>query len=204
MLLRGGAAVDTDEDFTYRRRHAAIAQDAALDGIYVIRTSVAQAQLDATQTVRIYKGLSKVERAFRSIKSVDLKVRPIYHHLADRVRAHVFLCLLAYYVEWHMRERLAPMLFDDEDPAGAEARRASAVAPAQVSTHAEHKAAAKRSDDDLPIHSFQTLLADLATIVKNRIRIVFQGPHAETKTFDRLTRPTPLQQKALDLLGVRL
>ena len=193
-----------EEGFTYQREEAAIAAEAALDGIYVVRTSVAESLLQEAPTVQAYKGLSKVERAFRSLKSVDLKIRPIYHHLADRVRAHVLLCVLAYYVEWHMRSALAPLLFDDEDPQGGERRRKSPVAPAQVSERAEHKAATKRSDDDQPIHSFHSLLADLATIAKNRIQVALPGTTTETRTFDRITRPTPLQQKALDLLGVHL
>ena len=195
----------SDEGFAYRRNQQAIEDEIALDGIYVIRTSVPETVLDEGETVQAYKDLSKVERAFRSLKSIDLKVRPIYHHLANRVRAHVFLCMLAYYVEWHMRSRLAPLLFDDEDKATAEARRDSPVAPAQVSEQAQRKAASKRTDDDLTVHSFQTLLADLATIVKNRIQIQFAEPEKlEVKTFERITRPTPLQQKAFDLLGVRL
>jgi hypothetical protein len=144
--------------------------------------------------------LAAVERAFRSFKTVDLKVRPIYHHLEKRVRAHVFLCLLAYYVEWHMRERLAPLLFDEDNRAEANALRASIVAPAQRSASAAHKAAAKRTREGWPVHSFHTLLADLATIVKNRIEPTIAG----AAPFDQITRPTPLQQHALELLGVRL
>lgn len=190
----------TEEAFSYQRDDARIAEEAALDGIYVIRTSVPKEKLDAEETVRAYKDLSTVERAFRSYKTVDLKVRPIYHHLADRVRAHVFLCMLAYYVEWHMRKALAPLLFDDEDKQGAEAQRPSIVAKAEPSHTARRKAHTKRTEDGLPVHSFQTLLADLATIVKNRIRPKLPGVEA----FDHVTQPTPLQQQALDLLGVRL
>jgi len=191
----------TDEHFGYRRDEAQIAHEAALDGFYVIRTSVPAEVLDAEATVRAYKGLARVERAFRSLKSVDLKVRPVYHRLAGRVRAHVFLCMLAYYVEWHMRRALAPMLFDDEDPRGGEAKRASVVAPAQRSDSALAKAASKRTADGQPVHSFQSLLSDLATIVKNRV-----VPKAcdDRQPFDLLTRPTALQQRALELLGVRL
>jgi transposase len=190
-----------EEDlFTYHRNTARIAEEAALDGLYVIRTSVPAEVLTAPETVAAYKGLSVVERAFRSYKSVDLKVRPIYHHLADRVRAHVFLCMLAYYVEWHMRQVLAPLLFDDDDKASAAAQRASIVAPAQVSEKAQRKARTQRTDEGLPVHSFQTLLADLATIVKNRIQPRLPG----AIPFDQITRPTPLQQRALDLLAVRL
>jgi transposase len=129
----------TEEAFSYQRDDARIAEEAALDGIYVIRTSLPKEKLDAEETVRAYKDLSSVERAFRSYKTVDLKVRPIYHHLADRVRAHVFLCMLAYYVEWHMRKALAPLLFDDEDKQGAEAQRPSIVAKAEPSHTARRK-----------------------------------------------------------------
>lgn len=190
----------TDERLSYRRDAARIAHEAALDGLYAIRTSLPAEVLDAEATVRAYKGLSRVERAFRSLKSVDLKVRPIYHHLAGRVRAHVFVCMLAYYVEWHMRTVLAPMLFDDEDCEGAESRRDSVVAPARVSLSAERKACTLRTTDGQPVHSFQTLLADLATIVKNHIQPNLAGAPA----FDKTTRPTALQRQALDLLGVRL
>ena len=190
----------TDDGFTYGRDVHRIAQEAALDGVYVIRTSVAETDLAPEETVRAYKALSGVERAFRSYKTVDLRVRPIYHYLADRVRAHVLLCLLAYYVEWHMRQALAPMLFDDDDKAAAEAQRASVVAPAQPSAKARRKASRQRTDAGEPVHSFQTLLVDLATIVKNRIEPKIAG----AQPFDQVTRPTPLQQKVLDLLRVRL
>ena len=129
-----------------------IAAEAALDGLYVVRTSLAQTRLDAEGAVRAYKRLSAVERAFRSLKTVDLKVRPVFHRTADRVRAHVFLCMLAYYVEWHMRARLKPLLFDDHDPAAAEAARTSIVAPARVSEAAGEKARGKRTADGLPVH----------------------------------------------------
>jgi len=189
----------TDSSFQYERDTDRIASEAALDGFYVIRSSVPAETLDPEQTVRAYKSLSHVERAFRSFKTVDLKVRPIHHWLADRVRAHVFLCMLAYYVEWHMREALAPILFDDDDRAAAEASRTSPVAPAKRSAKAERKAATKRTADDGPVHSFQTLLADLATIVKNRIEPNVPG----AETFEKITRPTAAQQRALDLLGIQ-
>ena len=124
----------TETALTWRRNADAIAAEAALDGLYIVRTSVPATELDAEHTVRAYKGLSVVERAFRSLKTVDLKVRPIYHYAASRVRAHVFLCMLAYYVEWHMRQRLKALLFDDEEPQAAQAARASVVAPAEVSS----------------------------------------------------------------------
>ena len=195
----------TEQGFRYQRNDSGIAQEAALDGIYVIRTSVAETILDDSDTVRAYKQLAVVERAFRSLKTIDLKVRPIYHHLAERVRAHVLLCMLAYYVEWHMRQRLAPILFDDDDKASAEALRTSPVAPAQPSLRAQGKAQSKLTEEGMPVHSFQTLLADLATITKNCVQVTIPMPQApEIKTFDRITHTTPLQQKALDLLGVSL
>lgn len=187
-----------DERFDYERNQTTIAQEAALDGIYVIRTSVAARTLSPEDTVLSYKRLAQVERAFRSIKTVDLKLRPIHHHLADRVRAHVFICMLAYYVEWHMRRALAPMLFDDDDKPAAARRRQSAVAKAPRSEKAERKARTKLTADGAPVHSFQTLLADLTTIVKNR----FQPKDGSASSFEMMTTPTPLQQQALDLLGV--
>ena len=187
-----------DERFDYERNQTTIAQEAALDGIYVIRTSVAARTLSPEDTVLSYKRLAQVERAFRSIKTVDLKLRPIHHHLADRVRAHVFICMLAYYVEWHMRRALAPMLFDDDDKPAAARRRQSAVAKAPRSEKAERKARSKLTADGAPVHSFQTLLADLTTIVKNR----FQPKDGSASSFEMMTTPTPLQQQALDLLGV--
>ena len=188
----------TDHSFHYQRDAERIANEAALDGIYIIRTSVPATALDATDTVRAYKDLAVVERAFRSTKTVDLKVRPIYHHLADRVRSHVFLCLLAYYVEWHMRQALAPLLFDDEEPAAGEALRGSIVRPARRSPKAQRKAATKLTDDGVPVHSFRTLLADLATITSNTCQPRVPG----APTFEKITTPTPLQQRALKLLGV--
>lgn len=187
-----------DTTFVYQRDRQRIEREAALDGIYVIRTSVPSATLPSAEVVRHYKRLATVERAFRSVKTVDLKVRPIHHRLAERVRAHVLLCVLAYYVEWHMRRDLAPLLFDDEDKPAAEALRASVVAPAKRSPKAERKAHTKRTDDGAPVHSFQTLLEDLATVAKNRVR-----PKLETAaTFDVITTPTALQQRAFDLLCV--
>ena len=190
----------TEESFSYQRNTDSIAEESALDGIYVIRTSVPNKVLDAESTVGAYKGLSVVERAFRSYKTVDLKVRPIYHHLPDRVRAHVLLCMLAYYVEWHMRQKLAPILFDDDDKANGEALRESIVSPAQRSPKAKRKARTKRTEGNMPVHSFRTLITDLATIVKDRIEPKLAG----AEPFYKVTRPTPLQQRALDLLGIRL
>jgi hypothetical protein len=186
--------------FSYARDEVKIAEEAALDGIYVVRTSVQKAALDTEEAVRAYKDLGHVEQAFRSYKTIDLKVRPIYHYLVDRVRAHVFLCMLAYYVEWHMRQALAPLLFDDDDKATAEAQRDSPVVPAKPSPSAQDKARTLRTEDDFPVHSFQTLITDLATIAKNRIRPKLPG----ADSFDQITRPTPLQRRAFDLLGVKL
>jgi len=191
-----------DASFAYQRDEPKIAQEESLDGIYMLRTSVAAERMTSEDVVRAYKGLSVVERAFRRLKTVDLKMRPIYHRLPDRVRAHVLICMLAYYVEWHMREALAPILFHDDDKARGEAQRKSIVSPAKRSPRALAKANTKTTDDRFPVHSFQTLLADLATICKNRIRPKMAG----AESFDRLTTPTELQRKAMDLLkaGYRL
>lgn len=195
----------TDDGFEYERDVQKIAAEAALDGIYVIRTSVSAARFSAEDTVRAYKDLSAVERAFRCLKTVDLKVRPIFHRLADRVRAHVLLCMLAYYVEWHMRRSLAPLLFDDEQPEVGESLRTSVVSPAMRSPSALRKARNKRTDQDLPVHSFETLLKDLATINQNRIRLKpFSSNDADAPELTTFTEPTPLQRRALDLLGVSL
>jgi transposase len=184
--------------FHYERKTANIEREQNPDGIYVIRTSVKKEALSSQQVVASYKSLSGVERAFRSLKTVDLQVRPIQHHLPDRVRAHILLCVLAYYVEWHMRQLLAPILFDDDDKVRAQAARASIVAPAQRSAAAKLKAFTKQTADGIKVHSFQTPIGDLATIVKNRI----QPTDKNIAVFDMLTQPTPIQQRALDLLGV--
>ena len=185
----------TDESFAFSRDVERIGQDADIDGFYVIRTSVPKDRLSSEETVRTYKGLSTVERVFRSLKSVDLKVRPIRHHLEKRVRAHVFLCMLAYYVEWHMRRALAPMLFDDEHKDEAKALSNSVVAPARRSPHAEQKAHERRTEDGLPVHSFQTLLQDLGTLCRNTVRV-----KTTDATFIDFTTPTPVQEKAFTLL----
>ena len=189
-----------DDRFSFTRNEARIAEEAALDGLYVIRASVAKEEMDAEGTVCAYKRLSRVEQAFRTLKTVDLHVRPIHHRLADRVRAHVFLCVLAYYVEWHMRRSLAPLLFDDEEPEEGEARRESVVAPAKRSKSAERKARTKRTADGLPVHSFRTLLADLATLTKNRCT---QAALGSDHQIILLAQPTPVQARAFELLGVR-
>ena len=189
-----------DDSFSYERKTANIEREQSLDGIYVIRTSVKKEALSSQQVVASYKSLSGVERAFRSLKTVDLHVRPIHHRLPDRVLAHILLCTLAYYVEWHMRQLLAPILFDDDDKSQAQAARTSIVAPATRSQSAKNKARTKLTPDALKVHSFQTLLADLATIAKNNI----QPTDKATADFEMLTQPTPLQQRAFDLLGVTL
>ena len=189
----------TEDAFSYERDEEKIAEEAALDGIYVIRTNVGAGEIGAEDAVRAYKGLSRVERAFRSFKGVDLKVRPVHHRLEGRVRAHVFLCMLAYHVEWHMRRALAPMLFHDHDADAAEAARASPVDLALRSKAARAKAGTKRTPDGQPVHSFRSLLGDLATLTRNRVRPAVPG----AMTADLLARPTPLQAKAFRLLGVR-
>ena len=188
----------TDTTLTFERKTDAIEAEAAMDGLYVIRTSLPAAQLDANATVAAYKSLAHVERAFRSIKTVDLNVRPVFHYNEQRVRAHVFLCMLAYYVEWHMRARLKPMLFDDEQLDVASAARVSAVAKALRSEHAKAKDASKTADDGLPLHSFRTLLKDLGTLAYN---ITHTQASPETKIV-LTTRPTPLQTKAFALLAL--
>ena len=187
-----------DATFSWRRRDAAIAQETALDGLYVIRTSVSAQQLGAAEAVAAYKSLAQVERAFRSLKTVDLQVRPVFHYSAPRVRAHVFLCLLAYYVEWHMRQRLKPLLFDDEYLEQASASRASPVLKAVRSEHAKAKDMNRTAADGTPLHSFRTLLADLGTLAYN-IAHTALNPAAKIII---TTRPTPLQQKAFALLGL--
>jgi transposase len=187
-----------DTAFSFIRKTDAIAAEAATDGLYVVRTSLAEATLGDAATVRSYKSLARVERAFRCVKTVDLHVRPVYHWLADRVRAHVFLCMLAYYLEWHMRQRLAPMLFDDTDKEAAEALRSSVVAQAQRSSAAVTKQTTGSTPDGLPVHSFRSLLADLATVARNTLTTAIAPLYPLTV----LTRPTAIQQKAFDLLGV--
>ena len=186
-----------DEDtFTFARRQDNIAAEAALDGLYIIRTSVSAAQMDSAQCVRNYKALANVERAFRSLKTLDLNVRPIHHRTADRVRAHIFLCMLAYYVEWHMREAWRELMFADTE-AQAKATR-DPVAPAKRSKKALAKVASHTLDDGTPAHSFSTLLAELATIVRNTCRTPHAAP--DTPSFEVLTTPNAKQQRALDLI----
>jgi len=186
-----------DDRLVFARKSDEIAQEAALDGLYAVRTSLPEETLDDNAAVKAYKSLARVERAFRCLKTVDLHVRPIYHWLTDRVRAHVFLCMLADYVEWHMRARLAPMLYEDDDKDAAEALRENPVAKAQRSPAALAKSATGRTPDGAPVHSFQSLLADLATLARNTV-VTASAPD---RPFTILTRPTPIQQKAFDLLG---
>lgn len=188
----------TETSFSFERDEAAIANEAALDGFYVIRTSVPAESLDAGATVLAYKSLAHVERAFRALKSIDLEVRPIHHRLAGRVRAHVFLCMLACHVQWHMRRTLAPLLFDDQDRAAAAASRPSPVAAATLSPAAKTKARTGKTAEGGPVHSFRTLLADLATLTRNTVRF---GDDLPTTM---LSRPTPLQTRAFNLLGIPL
>ena len=185
-----------DDRFAFQIDAARVAAEAALDGIYVIRTSVPAARLDAADAVRHYKRLSDVERAFRTLKTIDLKVRPIRHRLEARVRAHIFLCVLAYYVEWHMREAWRPLLFGDEDQAAKRTR--DPVAPAKRSAAALRKVHTKVLDDGTPVHSFPTLLKELSSIVRNVCRPRSAG--SEAPTFELVTTPTPTQQRAYELL----
>lgn len=185
-----------EDSFSYRRLEEKIADEAALDGLYVVRTSLPKETLSAEQTVAAYKDLSQVEWAFRSIKSVDLKVRPIYHWKDDRIRAHVFLCMLAYYVEWHMRGSLAELLFDDHEREAAEETRESIVSPAPRSAAAKLKEQQRRTADGYPVQSFQCLLKDLATQCKNRVR----WDSSRDVEFERVTMPTDLQRRVFELL----
>lgn len=188
----------TENSFSYRRKKEAIASEEALDGVYIIRTPVSDDVLNKVETVKAYKGLSKVEQAFRCLKTIDLKVRPIYHYLDHRFLAHIFLCFLAYYVEWHMREALAPILFEEVDNNFINTSNLFQYKP---SSEVKKKTGSKRTSDGLPVHSFSTLLSDLATINLNKISITLQE---EKVSFEKITQPTIVQQKALDLLGVSL
>ncbi|UZO77220.1 IS1634 family transposase [Microcystis aeruginosa str. Chao 1910] len=187
----------TEEGFSYQRQLELIAQETALDGVYVLRTSLESTLMDAATTVKAYKSLSQVEEAFRCYKSIDLKVRPIYHYKGDRVKAHIFLCMLAYYVEWHLKQSLAPLLFEDEEIDDSSLN----VIKASRSESAQSKERKKRNQENFPVHSFRTLLEDLGTICLNTVECTIrEGSYR----FSKITRPTQLQQKALDLLGVSL
>jgi transposase len=190
----------TYASFGYERKNKEIKEEEALDGFYVVRTSLSKETISAEKTVEAYKQLSVVERAFRCLKTVDLKIRPVYHYLEDRVRAHVFLCMLAYYVEWHMRQLLAPILFDDHDKEAVRKLPRSVVAPAPRSHAAVQKERTKHTDDGMPVHSFQTLLQDLATVVKDWCQPKIVG----APIFNKITRLTPVQKKTFQLLGIRM
>lgn len=185
-----------DSHFTFRRRTERIEAEARLDGIYVIRTSVPAAELDANEAVQAYKDLSRVERAFRSMKTVDLEIRPIRHWTADRVRAHVFLCMLAYHVEWHLRGALAPLLFHDTELAVAKAKRLSPVAGTEASDTAKAKKATRRSADGHRVMGFADLIGHLGTLTRNTMRVSLRGTHR----FILDAKPTQLQEAAFRLL----
>ena len=186
----------TDTAVKYHILEPQVAAEAALDGIYVIRTGLPKKQMSAPDAVRSYKALAQVERAFRSLKTVDLKIRPIHHRLASRVRAHIFLCMLAYYVEWHLIEAWRPLLFTDEDQAAKATR--DPVAPAKRSAAALEKVHTHSTEDGTPVHSLRTLIAELATLVRNTCRT--PGAVDHPATFDLLTTPTPLQRRAFELI----
>jgi len=185
-----------DDSFGYRVLEESVKAEAAMDGLYVIRTSLSEERLSMENAVRRYKDLSKVERAFRSLKSIDLRVRPIYHHLEKRVRSHIFLCMLAYYVGWHMKEVWRELLFSDEEQEQKKDR--DPVAPAQRSAKALKKVRSKRLEDDSEVHSFHTLLASLSTIVRNSCRRQGAGP--QEASFTMMTRANPEQKRALALI----
>ena len=188
----------TDEQLSWSRRPEGIAAEASSwTVIYIVRTSLAEEDLGAEAAVTAYKSLAGVERAFRTSKD-HLRIRPIHVYSEDHVRGHVFLCMLAYYVEWHMRRRLAPLLFQDEDPAAARAQRDTPVEPAVVSERAKRKADTKTTPEGFPVHSFPTLLADLANLVLNRVRL----PTRKQTAITIATEPSKLQRRAFDLLGV--
>ena len=188
----------TDGGISWRRREARIAAEARLDGVYVIRTSLDSASIGPVAAVEAYKGLARVERAFLTMKASRLRIRPVHVWSEDHVRAHVFLCMLAYHVEWHMRRDLAPILFEDDDREGARAQRSSPAEPARVSESARAKAADKRTPDGLPVHSLTTLLADLATLTLNEVTLPGSPDHA----FPLLATPTELQRRAFELLEI--
>ena len=181
----------TDDSFTFERKSTQIDAEAALDGIYILRTNLPESEMAAGDVVGSYKGLEQVELAFRTLKGPELEIRPIHHHLETRVRAHVFLCMLAYYLTWHLQHAWAPLIFKDEYPTA----QADPVAKAARSPQALKKAAKKKTANGEPVHSYKTLLAELATQTENTIRL----PGAKA-TFNKLTTPTPLQAHAIDLI----
>jgi hypothetical protein len=185
-----------EQEFGYQVLAASVAAETALDGLYVIRSPLAAREMDSAELVRTYKALTAVERAFRTIKTVDLRIRPIHHHTESRVRAHIFLCVLAYYVEWHMREAWRELLFADEDLVAKATR--DPVAPAQRSKAAKRKVSTHRLDDGTPAHSFRTLLDELGTVVRNTCRTRGSDDHAPS--FDIVTTANPKQARAIELL----
>ena len=183
-----------DYSLSYNRNQELIDQEAALDGIYVVRTSVSKALLSDQEAVLTYKRLAKVERAFKTLKSIDLQVRPIYHHLERRVKAHLFLCMLAYYVEFHLRQAWQGLLYHDE----LGSQRKTPVAPVEPSADGKAKKATGRSKDGLPLQTFSGLLRSLGALSRSQVRLGADGP-----TYSRTTQPTPLQAKALELVGLK-
>ncbi len=187
----------TESGFTYERKQELIAQEKALDGVYILRTSVEKKVMNEFEVVKAYKSLSAVEEAFRCYKSIDLKVRPIYHYKGDRVKAHIFLCMLAYYVEWHLKQKLAPLLFEEEEIDD----NSLDVIKARRSSTAVAKDRKKRNQENFPVHSFRTLIEDLGTICFSTVECNLKdGKYV----FSKITRPTTLQQKVLDLLDISL
>ena len=174
-----------------------------LDGVYVIRTTIAKEEAAEEKTVEFYKNLAFVERAFRCMKTTDLEIRPVGHHLEERVKSHVFLCMLAYYVEYHMRKALSPLIFqeEDEDKREAQKERASIVAPAKRSERAKMKDKTRKTEDrQFPVQSFKNLLLDLSTLTRNTIDPL----ETNKKTFNQLSEPTPLQKQAFDYLQIQI
>ena len=187
----------TDSGLTYERKQELIDQEMALDGVYILRTSVDKNVMDGVEVLKAYKSLSNVEEAFRCYKSIDLKVRPIYHYKGDRVKAHIFLCMLAYYIEWHLKQKLAPLLFEDEEIDD----NSQDIIKARRSDTAVAKDRKKRNQENFRVHSFRTLMEDLGTICLNTVECNLESGKY---VFPKITRPTALQQKALDLLGISL
>ena len=190
----------TDDRISWQRRAENIAAEAQLDGVYVIRTGLDASSLGAEQAVAACKSLSQVEQAFRNIKTSRLKVRPIYVYTTGHVKAHVFLCMLAFHVEWHMRRRLAPLLFEDDQPEVARAQRNSPIEPAEASPSAKARASTRKTPDGLPVHSLSTLLAELATLTRNQVSL----PSNPDQAFTLLAKPAPLQTRAFELLEIDL
>jgi hypothetical protein len=187
-----------EDSFSWQQNPQSIAQEAHLDGVYVVRTSVPVDAMDADEVVQSYKDLARVERSFRCLKTVDLRIRPIRHWTADRVRAHVFLCMLAYHVEWHLRQALAPLLFHDTDILAARAQRSSPVEKTDPSPSAQAKKATKHNHDGLPVMAFGDLMAHLGTLARNTVAASLQKGH----TFILHTKPTKLQEAAFKLLDI--